>query len=416
VKRTAAWFLVYLALCAAILAVVAHEVVKHQQDLFDLVSAYILPSEWKTTGHYLVEKFLKSQVREVLINATVGGSLVLLSMLLFPVKERVSSSFETGARLVKEPFRELPLWLQALEELNLFVLYVTAQMCIFWVGYPPDPMRKKVAIGLSYFILFASFGIDFLSPLLQRHGQRYATIFKVLVKHPFTWIGFGAAFTLPSVLVGKWAGRHPELSFETVVRLLFATHAACIAVGALAGTFFAARLLPDAKLTSRPSLPTRFLAWMIVIAAFSINAYAFFTVGRAIHHKSQILKCNYRVDPKSLKLDLPDWKDLFGGPEAQLTLHLDLTIENPTRFDVEVEKNRIDIHHAGTPVAVAQLTPVKVPAGGRTQQRLTLPLRLRPQVLREKGRALLEWTQWAITLHLEVVPGFELPVYLLVAR
>jgi len=258
---------------------------------------------------------------------------------------------------------------------------------------------------LSYVTLFGSYGINFLSPLLQRHRLKYSTIIKALVAHPLALFGFGATFTLPSIFAARLSARHPEWKLEHALVVMLATNIACIAWACVAGTWVASRLLPAAQSTRPPSWMTRGLSWLTVVGLFAANVYAFGVVGLSLHRKSQILKCHYSVVPSSLHVDL----DLT---ELRVNLRLDLEIENPTPFDVEIEKNRLDARHAGMPFAMAQLSPLRVPAGARTIQHVELPIRLNAQAL-SKGRELLDWKKWAMTLYIEVTPRFELPVYLL---
>src|SRR3972149_2143130 len=71
-------------------------------------------------------------------------------------------------RLPDRPPDEFPLWHQAWEEIILFLLFLAAQGSIFWLGWTAEPWRRTAAIVASFTFPFASFGIGFLSPLLQR--------------------------------------------------------------------------------------------------------------------------------------------------------------------------------------------------------------------------------------------------------
>jgi hypothetical protein len=410
--RGAIYLAIYLALCGALLSVVGWALLAHRQDLIGALSSYLLPQNWRFAAERLVERMFASQVRTVLVNASVGTSLALLSALLFPLKEKVSATFERESRITDEPARYLPWWMEAIEEASLFIMFVTAQMTIFWIGYGTDPRRKQLAIVASYVVLFASFAVNFVAPLLQRQRMRYSTIIKVLLKHPIVLFGFGALFTLPSVLAANWARAHVEWSAGRAITVVFAANVACIALGILAGTVVAGRLLPDAQRTRPPSWPVRALAWLSVAALFAINVYAFGAVGLSLHRKSQILKCHYHIDPKSIDVDLPGVAALLHDP-VELKVRLDLTVDNPTPYDVDVEQNRIEVRHEGALMAVASLSPLSVAAGQSHTQRLEVPFRLHPSAAIQKGRRLLDARAWTATLFLEVVPGFEFPVYLL---
>jgi hypothetical protein len=415
-----AWFAVYLALCAAILGATARLLAAYKGDLVELVTRYLFPGDWRFAGHMLIERFIEAQDRTVLVNGAIAASLMVVQILLFPVKEQLSATFERQARppLTDEPQREFPLWFQAWEEVKLFLIFVAAQGSIFWIGYATDPARKQLATALSYLFLFASFGIDFLTPVLQRHQQRYSTMLKTLALHPVTVLGFGALFTLPPVLVGQLVARHSELAFSTAAGALFAANVVTIAWAAVAGTHVGAQLLPDARRTRRPAPITRLAAWALLLGVLGWNGYRFGAVGLALHHKSQILKCRYDLEWTSIRVDRPGVLGLASGlgrDEIEVGVSFDVTIENPTAFDVVIEENRLEATHLGTRVAESRLTPVTVPAGGKTSAAVRLPLRLHPSQLM-KGRDLLRGGDWAITLWLEVADGFWFPIYILEAE
>jgi len=404
--------LLYVALASALLGVVAVELVRHKGDLLHYAALYVLPAEWEPVARILVERFLASQHRPVIINAVVGASLVLVAMLLFPLKERVSAALERREQLVAKPPREFPLWFQAFEETVLFLAFAASQMTIFWIGYAPDPTRKRVAVALSYAVLFGSFAINFLAPLLQRHRLKYSTIAKVLARHPLVAFGFGAMFTLPTVWAAKLGTRYTSWRFEQIVGVTFAVNIACIAAAVVAGTFVAAKLLPAAQETRPPSAGTRALGWMALVAALSANLWAFSAVALSLHHKSQLLKCRWTLVPGTLHISPPDLKKLWRGDGGAMGLDADVEIENPTPFDVEVEENRVEAAHGGVVVATTALPRLRVPAGGRARQHLAVPLELRRELM-ERWRSLLEWKRWSVTMHLRVADAFELPIYLL---
>jgi hypothetical protein len=160
---SAAWLAVYLALATAIFTLVGRFIIAHQGDARRAFVAYIFPERWHDAGNLLVERLFGAQQHAVLVNAAVGASLLLVQVLLFPVKERLSARFERDARLTDEPGPGLPLLVEAREELLLALAFFAAQGGIFWLGYSQDPGRRLVATVLSHLFLMASFGVDFLT-------------------------------------------------------------------------------------------------------------------------------------------------------------------------------------------------------------------------------------------------------------
>jgi hypothetical protein len=412
--RSLAWLVFYAAACAALLGGGGMLLVRHKSDLLELLAGYLLPEGWRFSGRTLVERFVHAQARQVLINASVTVCLTAVA-LMFPLKERLSAAFERDARLTPEVGRGLPLWLQALEEGWLALVLITAQMTIFWVGYSPEPWRRQLAMGLSWTSLFFSTGVSFIAPLLQRHYLRYATIVKLLAKRPLTLFGFGALFALPPVLAGRYALEH-GWPMQRAVGAVALTVIASVGWATIGGTATAARLLPAAQATRPPWLISRAVVNLVLLAAAAANLYLYGSVARSLHHKSQLLKCHYRVEPSSLKVDLPSELGTLLSPSgAKITVKMDLEIENPTDFDVEIEQNRIDLRFDHQPVALTAVSPLAVPAHATRTPHVEVPLMVNLSIL-SKGRALLDLTHWSATLYLQVTPELELPVYLLQSR
>jgi hypothetical protein len=413
--RSAIWLAVYLAAAAALLGLVASLVLAHAGDLRGLLLDYLVPADWQFAARLLVDRLLAQQEKLVIINAALTASLLAVQLALFPIKEQVSAALERDADLVTEPIEEHPLWFQAWEEVKLFLFVVTAQGTIFWIGYSDSPARRALATALSFLVLFASVGVDFLSPVLQRHKLRYSAMIKTYLAHPVLLLGFGALFAAPSIVVANLAAEHPTWSLSTQLGVAFGTQIVGIALAALGGTVAGAALLSDAKRRTRSSLPVRIIAWVLLVTTLGWNAYRFGAVGRSLHHKSQILKCKYDVDWNSLRADVPDALDLITGVRSDritVAVELDVAITNPTSIDLEIEDNHLDARQNDQLIATTQLPRLSVPAGTTRKVTISLPLTIAPsQVMRV--RELLTTKGWSLTLWLEVADGWQFPIYLL---
>lgn len=410
------WLSVYMVAASLLLGGVACLLMAYQDDLLALLTRYLLPGSWRFAGELLVTHLLASQTREVLLNAIASGALVLVALFLFPIKEQVSLAYEEDRHLTQTPLREFPLWFQGLEELKLLLIYITAFMLIFWIGYAPDPARKHLATALSHLFLSFTFTVDFIAPLLQRHRLRYSQVIKTLLAHPLASLGFGVFFALPSIAVGLTLKRQPDLPLIEAVVLLFGVNILALLWAAVAGTYLGSRLLEPGLRRRRTAWPLRLAAWLSLALLLGSNCVVFFSLGRSIHHKSQLLKCRYSVDLSSIKLDLPELKlrsaltTLLSG-SVSVGAQMDVEVANPTPFHVEVERNRIEIKHQQTLIASTSLQPMRIEAGQRVRSRLGFSTRLNHRSLL-KGRELLT-RGWSVTLFLEIRPGLELPIYLL---
>ena len=414
-KRSVVWLAIYIAAATAVLGIVATLIVRHEDGILQMVLDYLVPADWQPAARMLIRRVLDQQEKAVLINAALTASLLAVQILLFPIKEMVSAAIEEEGDLVGEPFDEHPLWFEAWEEIKLFLFMLAMQGSIFWLGYSDDPVRGKLALVLSYAVLFASVGIDFLSPVLQRHKLRYSQMIKSFVAHPVLLFGFGAVFALPSILVARAAATHPQWTLSTQIAVAFGVQILGVALAAVGGTVAGAPLVADAKRRGRVAWPVRVVAWVAMLGLLGWNAYRFGTVGRSLHHKSQLLKCDYKIDTASLHADTPSAFDVVTGLRSDritITAGFDVTVTNPTSVDVEIENNHLELRQQGQLIAQAQLPRGKVPAHSVQRLAVTVPLSVAPsQALRI--RQLLTTKDWSLTLYLEVADGFEFPIYLL---
>jgi len=123
----------------------------------------------------------------------------------------------------------------------------------------------------------------------------------------------------------------------------------------------------------------------------------------SLHAKSQILKCQYKLDPSTLDYRLPSLRDLSVG------LSFVVEITNPTQVDVRIEKSRVEVRNSGKYFSEVRLEPIEVPAGQTVRQ----PVNLSVEIALSR---LLEWRElvqgdWEVTWWIEVDEGWEFPVY-----
>lgn len=413
--RSAAWLAVYFVSAAAILGIVAKLVISNKEKVVDAVMRYVMPDDWRATATFLFKKLFATQEQAVITNAALAMSLMVVTITLFPIKEKVSATLEVEAKLLDEPFDEHPLWFEALEEAKLFLAMLAAQGTIFWIGYTDESWRTTLSLVLSYFVLFAGVSLDFLSPVLQRHRQRYSVMIKSFAANPVLFLAFGALFSLPAIITARVLAAHTDWSHSTQLVIAFGVQVVGIALAAIGGTVAGAPLLADAKRRTRSHLVTRVLAWVVFVGLISWNAHRFYIVGTSINHKTQILKCEYDVDWGSFSADVPSALELalaIKGDSITVGVHFDVTIKNPTTIPVEIEDNRLEVKQQDQLIAMTSLPRVKVAPGATEKLTIKLPLTIEPsQALRI--RELITTKDWSMTLWLHVDDDWDFPIYLL---
>ncbi|MGX5173226.1 hypothetical protein ACUR5C_04255 [Aliikangiella sp. IMCC44653] len=403
------WMLAYLIAGLVIFSLFGWLLLENEIYLKNLLLDYLFPRSWHELSEELLLFFYESQAKAVLGNMIIGASLVVASIFLFPIKEYFSAAFEKEAGYANGPIKEFPLIKQAWEETRLLFFYVTAQSVILWIGYYPYPWAKISSLVLSYFFLFFTFGLDFISPTLQRHRLDYPIILKALIKQPTLLCLFGLLYSLPSILLAKWMFSLQTLSFIEITVYLFLANMLLLTMAIPAGTHIASMLIKEIRATSPPSTRSTMLSFIFLGMLLVSSGYLHISLAKSLHHKSQLLKAEYTIDWNSFDYKLPSFSQFFNG-KALTNLSFDLEIHNPTKFDIVIEKSQIHIDKLAVNIAIIDLNGFSIPSGETRRVKLQL------DSLSDLGkitnfRTLLE--DWQVNLYLQVWPGipFILNIY-----
>jgi hypothetical protein len=341
-RRAWRWLVIYLLAAGALLALVGALVGVCWTPAKTWLIAFVVPASWRPTATWLVDHLLAEQERALIANAIVTGSLMVVTVTLFLVKEHLSLVYEQDARLLDgAELRELPLWEQGWQELKLFAFYLAVQASLFWMGLGGHAWKRS-ALVLSYGFMFFAYSVDFVSPIFQRHQGRYSQILKAMLATPLASFLFGAMFAAPVVVAARLWAAHPGWSMPAAVTVLFAANLCGIAWAAVAGTWFGARIFPRFAAAPRSHWATRSLAWLAVVALLAANGYGYGRLAVSVRAKSQLLKCHYHLVLSSFRLDTSSLPSLLDD-EARLTVTFDVEIENPTALDVAVEDSRLEL-------------------------------------------------------------------------
>lgn len=400
-KNTAQWAVVYFLAGLFLFSFFIWQLLEHEADLKAMLLDYFFPQSWHGISEQLANFLFDSQTKTVIANVIIAGSLVFASMFLFPIKEKYSAVFEKESRLSNGSAFEFPLWLQAWEEVKLFLFYLTAQSVILWIGYYPYLWAKITSITLSYLFLFFTFGLDFISPTLQRHRKRYSLVLKVLFRHPAIVIAFGALFSLPIIGISRIVFLFPELTLIEMTGILFICNILFLTLAVPAGTRVATTLFPTIDGTRPPQKKSKIYGYSLMLGILSVMLFLHGGLISSLHHKSQILKANYSIDWDSIDYNLPSISNFLNG-EALTNLSFDLEIKNPSKFDIIIENSQIWIEKKDKVIATIDVSGFEVPSG--QTRNVTLKLDSNSDLGKITNfRELLE--HWRVDLHLEVWPG-----------
>lgn len=401
-NRNASIPLVIYALAATLVfSAFSWFVVSHEQTFKQLLFDYLLPQSWHDLSHTIVTFFFESQTKIVLAGVIINGAIVLASICLFPVKEWCSKKFEHSLNSHTETQKDFPLWLQGIEEIKLLLLYITAQSIILAIGYYPYLWSTYLANTLSIGFLFYSFGLDFIAPALQRRRIKYTMIIKLLSKHSCATLCFGALFSIPILLLSQYLFNQTQMSLVQISVILFFVNIFLFTMAIPAGTYIAWTLLPILATTSQPSVKNKNLAYGLSACILSMGLFFHFTVTSSIHHKSQLLKCNYQIDWSSMSTQLPELQSLFSGQE-NIIVSFSMNVENPTPFDVKIENSQLTFWHKDKEVSQTQLNEFAVNSQSSNQ----IPMKVEI-ALNADNIALFSGISegWSAQLEFDLLPG-----------
>lgn len=407
------WYLTaYLALGLILFGGVGYLFISHQALIKQAFLDYLLPQSWHRISDQLIHFFFASQTKLVLVNMIIGGAMVSASILLFPLKEHCSALFERDIRNLLAPPEEFPLWLQALEESKLLLFYLTAQSVIFAIGYYPYEWCNWLSNGLSTLFLCYSFGLDFISPTLQRHGARYNKIVKLLAKNPLLSLVFGAAFTLPMTFLGQWVMGIATLSLAETATILFLVNIFLLALAIPAGTRIGCAILSEGLATEAFTKNMRKWQYGLLTTALACSLSFHGLIAMSMHHKSQLLKCHYNIDWSSMDLTLPSFGAFIKG-EQNTSLSFLLEIHNPTVFDIAVEQSTLSIWQNKQLVSRTHVNAFSVASGATTVHKMHFDILFDAKSLFSIEEVA---TGWEIQLEFELLPGIPFVIQLMAAN
>ncbi|MCO7224962.1 hypothetical protein [Pleionea sp. CnH1-48] len=398
------YYLSSLILFTVFIGLYNHFQADFKQGLLD----YLFPPSWHDLTEDFVHFFYAAQAKVVLSNMILSTSLVFASIFLFPLKERFSAHFEKDSAYNNGAGKEFPLILQAWEETKLFLLYLTAQLIILWIGYYPYSISKWLSIILSYLFLFFTFGLDIISPTFQRHRIKYTTILKVLSRYGLVTLLFGVLYSLPMILLSLLIIHKTSFNFAQTSAILFLVNMLFITLAIPAGTHLASQMMATAKKTPPMKLKKKLGVYGLTLMLLGAGLFLHGRLLISIHHKSQILKVEYDIDWSSFDASLPDFSDFISG-QSSASLTFDLVINNTSPYDLDFEKSQLIVSKKDIEIGQVHIKNFSVPSGQQKKITMTLDSISDTSSIVEFSDILEDWR---IDLKLEVWPGIPFVVNL----
>lgn len=367
------WFGIYVLAGIIVVEVLFGLGWLYRQELGEAALWYLFPAAWHDAVRDLMERLFAERMRSILANAGLGLGLSVVGLLLFPLKEKLSAVYEAETVSDSHQSNPLPLWRQGLQETQLLLIYTAVQLFALWLGLQGSAPLAVLAVALGYWYLILAMAIDHAAPVLQRRGWTLGTIIlNLLWRMPLSLHLLGAVFVLPGVacallLMAPWMATQPLM----VPVAVLAVQIVGMAGATLAGCTLGARLIThDAPppIVLRGFVPGA--AWSLLVIILTWQIIFFGWLLQALHQQSQILKCSYALDWSSVAVRLRG----HPGDNHTIVAHLDLdmTVTNPTPFDVRIKDLVLLIESGDNVVARTRIDPFAVSAKDRAAVHLHL--------------------------------------------
>jgi hypothetical protein len=356
-----------------------------------------------------------AQSRALLVNMAVSGGLLVVSLTLFPVKEKLSAVFERDADLCDEVMTPLPLWVEAIEEVKWILIYLTCAAALFWLGYYPGELRDTLALFGSYILLFVTFAVDFISPILFRHQQRYGEICKVLLRRPLTTLAFGATFAAAPILASNLFlhnGGELVAGWPIWVPILVVLSVEVVAIvwACIGGTLFGSGLVDEARACAPPHRLVPVTVWCTVFLVLFSLSRLFGGAAVSLYDHARLLRCEFSVEWSSVRPIMPSVSSLLSG-EVDTGVEFNVDIHNPTDGHVRFDRGRVALLHNEVVIGEGELPRIELTAGESQRRRVEVDVLVE---LLELWRAedLLDMDSWAAVVYLQLADGSEFPIFL----
>ena len=400
-SKTVVWLGIYYFIGLLAFGFLVWQLTENQVSIKNSILDYLFPKSWHGISDILANFLYESQAKVVLGNLIISTSFILASVFLFPIKEKLSQVFERESNFHSGEYQEFSLFQQAIEESKLLLFYFSIQSLILWIGYYPYAWSTWLSIILSYCFLFFTFGLDFISPTLQRHRTKYALILKTLFRHPLIPFIFGALFSLPVILLTRALFADTGNTFIETIGFIFIANLLLLTFAIPVGTTIATKMFPLFKNTHPPQKKTMSFFYTVISLILISSLFLHSRIVISLHHKSQLLKADYDIDWSSIQYELPSFSELTQG-KAFSNLSFEMQVNNSTEFDIVVENSILYITQKERNIATIKLSSFSLPAGETHKIKINLGSNTEFSNLSEFNNLM---NDWKINMEIDIWPG-----------
>lgn len=330
------WFVIYVLASLLVLGGLLNFGVHYGPKLESWLMVKLVPEVWRSTVNDLIHRLFREELRAFLVTTGFGLGIVVIGMTLFPLKEKLSATYEEEHFPDLEKQAQPPLWQQGLEEVKLAFLYVLLQGMSLFLALQGQPALATLGAALSIGYLVAAMALDHCSPFFQRRDRKIHGIIWILVRHaPLQALVIGLLCIGPVIVLERQlpVGLNPTIA----ISILVFSEVLGMACATLLGCHLGAMLVRRrATLASSPPPLAWTLSYRALVLTLTIWLGTFFgwwTHGAYTHY--HFMQCQYRPLWKEAEVKIRDTRVLVTLP-VKIHNRSKGTID-PTELNVEVQ-------------------------------------------------------------------------------
>jgi len=374
------WFIVYILAALLVLAGLLNLGI----HLGPKVEAYLLqkfiPAEWHSTAQDLTHRLYVEELTTLTVTTSFGLGIISIGLLLFPLKEKLSHTYEREHFPHLKAHSSPSLWRQGLEELKLASLYLILQSLSLYLIIQGKPHWATLGSALSIGYLILAMTLDHTAPIFHRRGGQIHRILWILIRHaPLRSLLIGTACIGPVIILEK--NLPPHLPATLSITLLVVTEVLGMAIATILGCHLGAKLIEKKPtLAEEPAPKPWTLSYRIITLTLTIWMaifYAWWTKGALTH--APLIRAKYRIQPTKTTVQIRD---------TNVHLSIPVEITNRTTTTIAPTELHFQYQHPDHPKTEATLTGPTILGGQSDTLALEIALPLTEETLLNPQKAI----------------------------
>mgnify|MGYP000026463478 CR=1 FL=1 len=399
-QLTKYWFVIYVLAALLVLGGLLNLGVHLGPRLEAWLMVKLVPEIWRSTIDDLIHRFFSEELRAFLVTTGFGLGIIIIGMTLFPLKEKLSATYEEERfpEIEKQP--QPPLWRQGLEEVKLAFLYLLLQGMSLFLAVQGHAFLSTLGAALSIAYLVAAMALDHCSPFFQRRDRKIHGIIWILLRHaPLRTTLIGLLCIGPVIVLERQLPA--SLGPTVAIAILVFTEVLGMACATLLGCRLGAALLKKKDGPAGQPAPALWtLSYRTTVLILTIWLGVFFSWwGNGIYTHYHFMKCQYR----------PLWKETdFKVRETKALITLPVQVHNKSCGPLDPTEIEIEVQGKGILAGGVKLTGPLIQAGETSNILLNFEAELTEAALLD----LPSFLEAEYSAHLKFEPPLSKPVLL----